>query len=70
MKPERSWLPPSGVGHLECGLAADMATFDGAFRLIHDQFAWRNYMPAHPSPCRLSDALIATNRRASGNRRR
>jgi GNAT superfamily N-acetyltransferase len=62
MKTGQSWTAQDGVAHLECSLAEDTESFDGAFRLIHDQYAWRDYIPPDPSGRRLSlhNALPST----------
>ena len=42
------------IPSLRVGLASDTATYDAAFRLVHDQYVWRGYMTPTPSGRRLS----------------
>jgi hypothetical protein len=52
----------SGAPALHHGLAATAEEFDGAFRLVHDQYVARGYMTPHPSGRRtgLHHALAST----------
>lgn len=50
----RSKRRPVSRNRLHFGLARDTGSFDGSFRLVHDQYVWRKYMVAHPSGRRLS----------------
>jgi hypothetical protein len=53
-KPNRASLAGVARTRLQFGLARDTEAFDGAFRLVHDQYVWRKYMVPHPSGRRLS----------------
>ncbi len=53
-RPREWWSDEDLVGHVEFDLARDVETFDGAFRLIHDQYVSRGYMAPRPSGRRLN----------------
>lgn len=60
---KRCWWADDGrEGPLEFRMAGDTDAFDGAFRLVHDQYVWRGYMAPHQSGWRLSlhNALPST----------
>jgi len=42
------------LGSVDFALARGIRTFDAAFRLVHDQYVWRDYMKPRPSGRRLS----------------
>ena len=47
------WEDTGPVGSLDFGLATTIADFEGAFRLAHDRYVWRRYMPPQLSGRRL-----------------
>ena len=47
------WAETPAVASLDFGLATTIADFEGAFRLAHDRYVWRRYMPPQPSGRRL-----------------
>src|SRR5215475_6932109 len=54
-EPKPAWWGESEVvATLNFGLAVTASEFDGAFRLLHDQYLWRGYMAAASSGRRLS----------------
>lgn len=53
--PNADWWADSGaVASLDFGLAGTFEDFEGAFRLIHDQYVWRRYMTPAPSGLRMN----------------
>jgi GNAT superfamily N-acetyltransferase len=58
----RKWGEEARVSSLDFGLAREPDDFDGAFRLLHDQYVRRGYMVPHPSGRRLNvyNALPST----------
>jgi hypothetical protein len=42
------------VASVDFALARDTGTFDAAFRLVHDQYVWRDYMAPDPSGRRVN----------------
>ncbi len=47
------WAETPAVASLDFGLATTIADFEGAFRLAHDRYVWRRYMPPQLSGRRL-----------------
>lgn len=47
------WAETPAVASLDFGLATTVADFEGAFRLAHDRYVWRRYMPPQLSGRRL-----------------
>ena len=58
----RWWAEDAVASSLDFGLAEETDDFDGAFRLVYDQYVRRGYMTPHPSGRRLSvyNALPST----------
>jgi GNAT superfamily N-acetyltransferase len=53
--PPAAWFAEDEtVRALDFGLAVTFADFEGALRLLHDQYVWRGYMAPDPSGRRLS----------------
>jgi hypothetical protein len=48
------WEETPAVASLDFGLARTFSDFDGAFRLLHDQYVWRQYMRPNPAGRRLN----------------
>jgi len=48
------WAETEAVAQLDFGLAVAPGDFDGAFRLLHDQYVWRGYMTAASSHRRFN----------------
>jgi hypothetical protein len=48
------WADDSLVASLDFALARDLETFDAAFRLVHDQYVWREYMAPEASGRRVN----------------
>jgi len=49
-----AWPDDRLHGSIDFSLARGIRTFDAAFRLVHDQYVWRDYMKPRPSGRRLS----------------
>ena len=48
------WAESPVVASLDFGFATMLSEFEGAFRLLHDQYVWRRYMTPDPSGLRLN----------------
>lgn len=48
------WLETPAIAAIDFGLARGFSDFDGAFRLLHDQFVWRRYMRPNPAGRRVN----------------
>jgi hypothetical protein len=48
------WVETPAIAAIDFGLARGFSDFDGAFRLLHDQYVWRRYMRPNPAGRRLS----------------
>ena len=47
------WAETPAIAALDFGLATSLEDFDGAFRLLHDRYVWRRYMPPETSGRRV-----------------
>jgi len=48
------WAEEALVSSLQFTMARESETFDGAFRLVHDQYVWRDYMAPDESGRRIN----------------